>query len=94
MIEATQVIQTIRLTEKSSSLSEKHNQYVFRVATAANKLEIKRAVEHLFGKKVVRVNTAQHAGKKKRERRADFGRRAHWKNAVVTLAEGEKIELV
>ena len=94
MMEPTQVIQTIRLTEKTSSLGEKHNQYVFRVATGANKLEIKRAVEQLFGKKVVRVNTAQHAGKKKRQRRADFGRSAHWKKAVVTLAQGEKIDLV
>jgi large subunit ribosomal protein L23 len=42
---------------------------------------------------VVRVNTCQYAGKKKRERRADFGRRAHWKKAIVTLAAGEKIEL-
>ncbi|MBV8099902.1 MAG: 50S ribosomal protein L23, partial [Verrucomicrobia bacterium] len=65
----------------------------FRVATDANKIEIKQAVEKLFGKKVVRVNTAQYAGKKKRERRADFGRKTHWKKAVVTLAEGEKIEL-
>ncbi len=94
MSEATRVIQTIRLTEKASLLSEKHNQYVFRVATGANKLEIKRAVEELFGKKVLRVNTSQHAGKKKRERRADFGRRPHWKKAVVTLKEGDKIDLV
>jgi large subunit ribosomal protein L23 len=74
-------------------LGERNNQYVFRVATDANKIEIKQAVEKLFGKKVVRVNTAQYAGKKKRERRADFGRKTHWKKAVVTLAEGEKIEL-
>ncbi|HEY0790526.1 MAG TPA: 50S ribosomal protein L23 [Chthoniobacterales bacterium] len=94
MMEPTQVIQNIRLTEKSSSLGEKYNQYVFRVATGANKLEIKRAVEQLFSKKVVRVNTAQHAGKKRRERRADAGRRPHWKKAVVTLAQGEKIDLV
>jgi large subunit ribosomal protein L23 len=64
------------------------------VATTANKLEIKRAVEQLFGKKVLRVNTAQYAGKKKRERRADFGRRVHWKKAIVTLPKGEKIDLV
>ncbi|HYZ71541.1 MAG TPA: 50S ribosomal protein L23, partial [Chthoniobacterales bacterium] len=83
----------IRLTEKASLLGERNNQYVFRVATDANKIEIKQAIEKLFGKKVVRVNTAQYAGKKKRERRADFGRKIHWKKAVVTLAEGEKIEL-
>ena len=93
MKEPTQIISTIRLTEKASLLSENHNQYVFRVATDANKIEIKNAIEKLFGKKVLRVNTSQYAGKKKRERRADFGRRAHWKKAVVTLAEGEKIDL-
>jgi large subunit ribosomal protein L23 len=93
MKEPTQIVANIRLTEKASLLGERNNQYVFRVATDANKIEIKQAVEKLFGKKVVRVNTAQYAGKKKRERRADFGRKAHWKKAVVTLAEGEKIEL-
>jgi large subunit ribosomal protein L23 len=93
MKEPIQIIANIRLTEKASLLGERNNQYVFRVATDANKIEIKQAVEKLFGKKVLRVNTAQYAGKKKRERRADFGRKAHWKKAVVTLAEGDKIEL-
>ena len=93
MKEPIQIISNIRLTEKASLLGERNNQYVFRVATDANKIEIKQAIEKLFGKKVVRVNTAQYAGKKKRERRSDFGRKAHWKKAVVTLAEGEKIEL-
>ena len=93
MKEPTQIVANIRLTEKASLLGERNNQYVFRVATDANKIEIKQAVEKLFGKKVVRVNTAQYTGKKKRERRADFGRKTHWKKAVVTLAEGEKIEL-
>ena len=92
--EPTNLIHNIRLTEKASLLGEKNNQYVFRVDPRANKLQIKQAIQKLFGKKVVRVNTAQYAGKKKRERRADFGRRAHWKKAIVTLAEGEKIDLV
>ncbi len=87
-------IQTVILTEKATLLSEKHNQYVFRVSPKANKLEIKRAVEQLFKKTVLNVNTANFAGKKKRERTANFGRRAHWKKAVVTLKEGEKLDLV
>jgi large subunit ribosomal protein L23 len=94
MNEPTNIIQNIRLTEKASLLSEKNNQYVFRVDTGANKLQIKQAIEQILGKKVVRVNTCQYAGKKKRERRADFGRRVHWKKAIVTLAKGEKIDLV
>jgi large subunit ribosomal protein L23 len=94
MNEPTQIISTIRLTEKASLLGEKNNQYVFTVDPKANKIEIKRAIEQLLGKKVVRVNTCQYAGKKKRERRADYGRRPHWKKAIATLAEGEKIDLV
>jgi large subunit ribosomal protein L23 len=83
MNEPTSLIHNICLTEKASLMGEKNNQYVFRVDP-----------RELFGKKVIRVNTAQYAGKKKRERRADFGRRAHWKKAIVTLAQGEKIDLV
>jgi large subunit ribosomal protein L23 len=94
MNEPTNLIHNIRLTEKASLLGEKSNQYVFRVDPRANKLQIKQAIEEILGKKVVRVNTCQYAGKKKRERRADFGRRAHWKKAIVTLAKGEKIDLV
>ena len=48
MNEPTQIISTIRLTEKASLLGEKHNQYVFRVDPKANKLEIKQAIEQLL----------------------------------------------
>jgi large subunit ribosomal protein L23 len=89
-----QIIDTVRYTEKGSLLTEKHNQYVFRVHPKANKIQIKQAVEKLFGKKVERVNTMNYAGKKKRERTASFGHKSDWKKAVVTLKEGEKIELV
>ena len=88
------IIQTASLTEKASLLSEKQNKYVFRVAPRANKIQIKQAIEKLFNKKVVAVNTANYAGKKKRERRADFGRKPHWKKAIVTLKEGDRIDLV
>lgn len=94
MNESFDHIQTVILTEKATLLSEKHNQYVFRVSPRANKIEIKRAVEQLFKKTVLDVRTANYAGKKKRERTASFGRRAHWKKAVVTLKEGEKLDLV
>jgi large subunit ribosomal protein L23 len=88
------IIETASLTEKSSLLGEKQNKFVFRVSPRANKIQIKQAIEHLFNKKVLDVNTCNYAGKKKRERRADFGRKAHWKKAIVTLKEGEKIDLV
>jgi len=94
MNEPFDIIQTASLTEKSSLLGEKLNKYVFRVSPRANKIQIKQAIERLFQKKVVDVNTCNYAGKRKRERRADFGRKAPWKKAIVTLKEGEKIDLV
>ena len=87
-------IQSVLLTEKATLLSEKLNKYVFRVPPSANKLQITRAIEVIFKKKVADVNTANYAGKKKRERRADFGRRPNWKKAIVTLKEGEKLDIV
>jgi large subunit ribosomal protein L23 len=89
-----QVIKNIRLSEKATYLLEENNEYVFKVDRNANKLEIKQAVERLFKTKVDSVRTCNYRGKKKRERRADFGRTAHWKKAVVKLKEGEQIELV
>lgn len=94
MNEVHDYIKTVLLSEKATLLSEKLNKYVFRVSPRANKLQIKRAVETIFKKKVLDVNTANYAGKKKRERRVDFGRRPHWKKAVVTLQAGEKLNIV
>lgn len=93
MNEPTDLIQTICLTEKATLLGDKENQYVFKVVPRATKPQIKEAIEMLFKKTVISVNTANYAGKKKRERRADFGRRPHWKKAIVTLKDGEKIDL-
>lgn len=87
-------IKTVILTEKATLLAETQNKYVFRVSPDANKKQIKEAIEILFKKTVVAVNTANYAGKKKRERRADFGRKPHWKKAVVTIKKGEKLDLV
>ena len=94
MNEPFDIIQRASLTEKASLLGEKQNKYVFRVSSRANKIQIRHAIEKLFQKKVIDVNTCNYAGKKKRERRADFGRKPHWKKAIVTLKEGDKIELV
>ena len=94
MSEVYDQIETVLLTEKATLLSDKLNKYVFRVRPSANKLQIKRAIETIFKKKVVDVNTANFTGKKKRERRADFGRRANWKKAIVTLKEGDKLDIV
>ena len=89
-----QVIDTVLLSEKATLLQENNNDYVFKVAKTANKLEIKQAVEKLLGKKVDSVRTANCLGTKKRQRRADAGRTAHYKKAIVRLAEGESYDLV
>jgi large subunit ribosomal protein L23 len=93
MNETSDIIQTVCLTEKATLLSDSLNKYVFRVHPDANKIEIRQAVEKLFKKTVVAVNTCNYTGKKKRERTAAFGRKPHWKKAIVTLKEGDKIEL-
>ena len=89
-----QVIKNVRLSEKATMLQETNNEVVLEVNRDANKLDIKRAVETLLGKKVAAVRTANYAGKLKRERRADFGRTNHWKKAIVRLKEGENLDLV
>ena len=87
------VVRTVRVTEKGTALSEKLNQYQLVVEKHANKLDIKHAVEKLFGVNVVRVNTQQVRGKARRERTLAFGRTPSWKKAIVTLKAGEKISL-
>ncbi len=93
MNEPYDIIETVRLTEKATLLAEKENKYVFRVRPHATKIQIKQAIEKLFKKSVVAVNTCNYAGKKKRERTAAFGHQADWKKAIVTLKKGDKIEL-
>lgn len=87
------IIQSVQLTEKSTRLTETENKYYFKVDTRANKMEIKSAVEVLYGVKVDKVNTVNRQGKKKRDRRHRLGQRSAWKRAVVTLKEGDSIDL-
>lgn len=93
MNEPYDIIQNVHLTEKATILSETGNQYVFRVKPTANKVQIRQAIEKLFKKRVVRVNTLNIGGKAKRGRTQHPGRTSDWKKAIVTLAPGEKIEL-
>ena len=87
------IIKKMLLTEKGTRLTEKENKYLFRVDGSANKIEIKQAVEKLFGVKVDKVNTMNRPGKNKRLRTMTYGKTSEWKRAVVTLKPGEKIEL-
>ena len=86
------VIKTVRLSEKATLLGEKNNQYVFIVNRKAEKPEIRRAVEVIFGKKVQAVRTMNYDGKRRRRGNAPEGRTAHFKKAIVRLKEGEKID--
>jgi len=83
------------VTEKMERLSDKLNQYGFIVDKDANKLQIKKAIEELYGVTVDSINTLRHGGKlKSRYTRSGYlsGRTNSTKKAIVTLKEGEKID--
>ncbi|MBI1239202.1 MAG: 50S ribosomal protein L23 [Alphaproteobacteria bacterium] len=79
------------VTEKSTAASE-HSQVVFKVALEATKPQIKAAVEALFKVKVTAVNTIVQKGKRKQFRGAPF-KKSDFKKAIVTLAEGQTIDV-
>jgi large subunit ribosomal protein L23 len=81
------------MTEKSMQQKDDLNTVAFEVATDANKVEIRHAVERVFNVKVASVRTASREGKWKRMGRFE-GRRRGWKKAIVKLQPGHKIELV
>ncbi len=87
------VIKKACLTEKGMHLHETMNKIVIKVDPRANKLEIKDAVENLFNVKVANVRTANMHGKQKRVGRM-VGTTSDWKKAIVTLAEGHKIDFL
>ncbi len=87
-----QVLRSPVVTEKATLISE-HNQVTFRVPLDANKFEIKAAIEGLFKVKVKAVNTLRHKGKIKRFR-GQVGKQNETKKAVITLAEGQSIDVM
>ena len=78
-------------TEKGSEMLGE-NKYVFRVANDANKIQIKQAVEEIYNVTVKKVNTINTLGKWKRVRYKE-GKTPDWKKAIVTLKQGDKIEI-
>ncbi|GAB1449499.1 MAG: 50S ribosomal protein L23 [Bacteroidetes bacterium] len=83
------------ITEKFTAISEKLNKYGFVVAKTASKVEIKKAVESMYSVNVTNINTMVYQGKNKSRftKRGFFsGRKPSYKKAVVTLAEGQKID--
>jgi large subunit ribosomal protein L23 len=85
------IIKRPLVTEKTSNQKEVFNQVSFEVDRRANRIEIQRAIESLFQVRVVKVQTMQVKGKRKRRGRIE-GKRPDWKKAVVTLMPGERIE--
>jgi large subunit ribosomal protein L23 len=91
--DARSVILKPVVSEKSYAAFD-DNVYTFVVAEDANKVEIRQAIEEIFNVKVTRVNTLNRAGKRKRNRRSgNWGQRAGQKRAIVSLAEGDTIEI-
>ena len=80
------------ITEKTSAAYQDRGEYTFEVHPNATKPQIRQAIEDLFGVKVTGVWTANQRGKEKRMGRT-VGRRPAWKKAIVTLREGDTIEI-
>jgi large subunit ribosomal protein L23 len=93
MRDARDVIIRPVVSEKSYA-SYDENVYTFIVADDANKVEIRQAIELIFNVKVTNVNTLNRRGKRKRNRRTGgYGQRSGQKRAIVSLADGESIEI-
>ena len=88
----SQILVRPLVTEKTHEQLDRHGAYTFVVANDANKIEIAHAIEKQFNVRVKNVRTMRYAGKEKRMGRW-VGRKASWKKAVVTLAEGDSIEI-
>jgi large subunit ribosomal protein L23 len=84
------------VTEKTMGAIERHHTYTFVVDVKATKPEIRRAVERAFNVKVEDVRTLRRKGKRKARRMARFllARRPDWKRALVTLQEGQRIDIL
>ncbi|RME77799.1 MAG: 50S ribosomal protein L23 [Planctomycetota bacterium] len=87
------IIKKPLITEKSEWMRENLNQYCFLVDKAANKIQIKEAVEKIFEVKVAKVRVINYKGKPKRVR-FTRGRTPAWKKAIVTLIEGDRIDIM
>jgi large subunit ribosomal protein L23 len=80
------------ITEKSSAAYQDRQEYTFEVHPDASKPQIRSAIEQLFGVKVTGVWTSNQRGKEKRMGKT-VGKRPNWKKAIVTLREGDTIEI-
>lgn len=97
----SEIILSPILTEKSAFMTEKFNQYVFKVDVNANKIQIKNEIEKRFNVKILKVSTMRFKGKQKNSTIRSgghvlrtSGKRSLWKKAVITLHKDSKIDLV
>lgn len=88
------IIKAVMTTEKGIGMQEALNRYMLRVDRAANKAEIKKAVEDFFNVTVLSVNTQNYEGKTKMLRNRKTVKAPDWKRAIVTLKQGDKIDLL
>lgn len=87
------IIKRALVTEKNTQHATTLNEYTFEVAVEANRSEIRKAIEKIFGVKVVRVNTQVNRAEARRLGKFP-GKRTLWKKAIVKLKEGDKFEFV
>ena len=97
----SEIILSPILTEKSAFMTERFNQYVFKVDVNANKIQIKNEIEKRFNVKILKVSTMRFKGKQKNSTIRSgghvlrtSGKRSLWKKAVITLHKDSKIDLV
>jgi len=98
-VEITEILRHGIVTEKTVRLANDNNQYTFKVALTANKIEIRKAVEEMFKVHVLKVNTMRMPGKNRMLRRRGGSAprlmpAREWKKAIVTLAPGESIDIL
>ncbi|MBF8438014.1 50S ribosomal protein L23 [Halanaerobiaceae bacterium Z-7014] len=92
MDNARDIIISPLISEKTMKLMEENNAYTFKVAKKANKIQIRQAIEEIFNVKVVKVNTMNMKGKRKRLGFTE-GKRPDWKKAIIRLDDGDSIEI-
>jgi large subunit ribosomal protein L23 len=98
-VEITEILRHGIVTEKTTRLTNDYNQYTFKVALTANKVEIRQAVEQMFNVHVLKVHTMRMPGKNRMLRRRGGAAprlmpAREWKKAIVTLAPGESIDIL
>ena len=93
-IKDLQCLQAPHVTEKTSRLTAKSNQYAFKVSLEATKLSIKKSIEEYFSVVVEDIQVIKVKGKTRRDRKSNkLRKKSNWKKAYVTLAEGNSIDM-